>query len=241
MKIFMSFIFMCSAALAAPVVETRIGLFYEIGKKTDNYLFKQETKLTIADDLNRKTEATIVDPTGKLLMRETSTIKDGLIVDQVMEQLQINEKYTLQVNDGKVTFKTFDIKDPANPKLTEENTVKVPKNFFTGPSLEVFLKKNLDQIKAKKEQQVEFGIFELQKAMSFDVEQTKKIFADVPDLIPVKMELSSLLSVFVDPLLLEIDPQTAMMKRYRGRTPVRSMKNGKLVPFDGDIYYEIKK
>lgn len=224
--------------------EKRIGLYYEIGatnRKDDNYLFKQVTDVIIIDSLNRSTVATIVDPSGKILMRETATIKDGVVTEQVMEQLQIHEKYTLNTNDGKVTFKTFNIKNPEKPILVEENTVKKTDLFLTGPGIEVTLLKNLDRIKAQKKIKVDFGIFELQKAMSFEVKPTQKIFKDNPSLIPLKMELSSFLSVFIDPLLLEVDPNTAMLARYRGRTPVRISKKGQLVPFDGDIYYEIQK
>lgn len=226
---------------AAPVVETRVGLFYEVGKKTEKHLFKQETKVTITDNLNRTTDSTIWDAEGKVLMRETATIKDGVVTSQVMEQLQIGEKYVLTVKDNKVKFETFSMKDPKNPKLEDSNDVKLSSKFFTGPGLEVFLKNNLDQLKSQKKVQVDFGIFEFQKAIAFDVKQTKKIFKDRPELIPLKMELSSLLSLFIDPLLFEIDPDTAMLVRYRGRTPVRYLKSGKLEPFDGDIYYELKK
>lgn len=239
-----SFLFTTLFALvlnAAPTVETRVGLFYEVGQKSDKHLFKQETVVTITDALNRTSDSTISDAAGKVLMRETATIKDGVVISQVMEQLQIFEKYVLNVKDKKIQFETFSTKDPQNPKLLDSTTVKLTDRFFTGPGLEVFLKKNLDQLKAKKKINLDFGIFELQKAISFDVKATPKIFKDKPELIPLKMELSSLLSLFIDPLLIEIDPETAMLTHYRGRTPVRYMKKGKLEPFDGDIYYELKK
>ncbi|MES2801899.1 MAG: hypothetical protein V4654_05360 [Bdellovibrionota bacterium] len=242
MKSFLLTFLLAGSLSAAPLIETRVGLFYEIGKKTEKHLFKQETTVTITDNLNRTSDSTIWDDQGKVLMRETATIKDGVVTSQVMEQLQINEKYVLSINkDGKVVFETFSTKDPKNPKLEDSNSIKLSENFFTGPGLEVFLKKNLDQLKSQKKVKVDFGIFEFQKAISFDVKQTHKIFKDRPELIPLKMQLSSLLSLFIDPLLFEIDPETAMLARYRGRTPVRLMKNGKLEPFDGDIYYELKK
>lgn len=87
--------------------QTRIGLFYEIGTKSEKYLFKQETKVDIADDLNRKTDSTIWDYDGKVLMRETAMIKDGVVVEQTMEQLQISEKYVLTVKDGNVKNETL--------------------------------------------------------------------------------------------------------------------------------------
>lgn len=239
MKLF--FLVFTFSIFAQAESQVRVGYFYEIGKKTEKYLFKQETKVKMTDDLNRQTESTIWDAEGKVLMRETATIKDGVVISQVMEQLQIEEKYVLSVKDGQVTFETYSTKDSQKPKLTESSTEKIGAQFFTGPSLEVFLKKNLDQLKSQKKVKFDFGIFEFQKAISFEVKQTAKIFKDVPELLPLKMQLSSLLSVFVDPLLLEIDPQTAMLRRYRGRTPVRILEKGKLKPFDGDIYYELKK
>lgn len=241
MKYFLLITLFASILNAAPVTEVRVGLFYEVGKKTEKHLFKQETTVVITDALNRTSDSTIWDAEGKVLMRETATIKDGVVVSQVMEQLQINEKYVLNVKDGKAEFETYSTKDPKNPKLEDSNSAKLSERFFTGPGLEVFLMKNLDQLKSQKKVKVDFGIFEFQKAISFDVKQTAKIFKDRPELIPLKMELSSLLSLFIDPLLFEIDPNTAMLTHYRGRTPVRYLKKGKLEPFDGDIYYELKK
>ena len=241
MKYFLFTSLFVSVLNAAPTVEKRVGLFYEIGQKSEKHLFKQETTVTITDAMNRTSDSTIWDDQGKVLMRETATIKDGVVVTQVMEQLQINEKYVLNVVDGKVNFETYSTKDAKNPKLLDSNSVKLSDRFFTGPGLEVFLKKNLDQLKSQKKVKVDFGIFEFQKAISFDVKQSSKIFKDKPELIPLKMELSSMLSLFIDPLLFEIDPDTAMLTHYRGRTPVRYMKKGKLEPFDGDIYYELKK
>ena len=236
MKYFLLTLLLALTVQATPVTETRVGLFYEVGKKSEKYLFKQETKVIITDDSNRTTDSTIWDQDGKVLMRETATIKDGVVIAQVMEQLQINEKYVLNVKDGKVQFETY-----SNGKLKDSNSVKLSNNFYTGPSLEVFLKKNLDKLKSQEKVKFDFGIFEFQKAISFNIKQTEKIFKDRPELIPLKMELSSLLSIFVDPLLIEIDPDTARLTRYRGRTPVRILKKEKLEPFDGDIYYELKK
>ena len=156
-----------------------------------------------------------------------------------MDVFQINERYQLDVIDGKAQFKTFDIKDLKNPKLKSENEVKINDLFFTGPSLELFIKKNIVELK-KKTKKLEFGIFELEKPITFDVGPTKKMFKDSENLIPIKLEVNSFLfSLFAEPLFLEVDPDTAALKRYRGRTPVRIVKNKKLVPFDGDIYYEI--
>lgn len=239
-KLFFIFI-ICAGFFARGETQVRIGLFYEVGKKTEKYLFKQETKVTITDPVNRSSVSTIWDDQGQELMRETAEIKNGLVVSQVMEQLQIKEKYVLKVENNKATFETFSTQIPEKPKLLETKTVKIGAQFYTGPSLEVLLLKNLDNLQSAKKIKFDFGIFELQKAISFDVKKTEKQFTGEQQLIPLKMELSSLLSLFVDSLYLEVDPDTGMLRRYRGRTPVRIAKNGRLEPFDGDIYYELKK
>lgn len=221
--------------------QTRIGLFYEIGKKNENYIFKQETKVKIESDDDRTTEAIIWDAQGNVLMREFATVRGGITVSQTVEQLQINEKYTLAV-DGKIAiFRTFDTKNKNDHRLIEQAERKIDGQFITGPSLEIFIKKHLDKIKNNDVLQVNFGIFEIQKALSFEVRKIDKVFGDLPSVVPVKMKLDSLFSLFVDPLLFEVDADTAVLHRYRGRTPVRVLKKGKLVPFDGDIYYEVQK
>lgn len=150
MKALLLAVLLISSLNASAETQVRVGLFYDIGKKAEQYLYKQETKVEISDALNRTTESTIWNFDGVVLMREKATIKDGLIVVQVMEQLQINEKYVLNVKDGKAIFETFDTKNVAAPKLLESKSVKLSDNHFTGPSLEVFLKKNLDKLKSQK-------------------------------------------------------------------------------------------
>ncbi len=219
--------------------QKRVGLFYPIGEKNEKHLFKQVSEIDIKDDLNRETFSEIFDADGVLLLRETASVVNGQIKTQTMDVFQINERYQLDVVDGKAQFKTFDIKDIKNPKLKSENKVKINDLFFTGPSLELFIKKNISELK-KKTKKLEFGIFELEKPITFDVGPTKKMFKDSENLIPIILEVNSFLfSLFAEPLFLEVDPDTAALKRYRGRTPVRIVKNKKLIPFDGDIYYEI--
>lgn len=224
---------------AAEAKQKRVGLFYPVGEKNEKYLFKQVSEIDIKDDLNRNTFSEIFDAEGVLLLRETASVVNGQIKNQTMDAFQINERYQLDVVDGRAQFKTFDIKDIKNPKLKSENKVKINDLFFTGPSLELFIKKNIADLK-NKTKKFEFGIFELEKPITFDLSPTQKIFKDADNLVSLKLEVNSFLfSLFADPLFLEVDPDTAAMKRYRGRTPVRIMKNKKLVPFDGDIYYEI--
>lgn len=225
--------------ILAEAKQKRVGLFYPIGEKNEKYLFKQVSEIEIKDDLNRNTFSEILDADGKVLLRETASVVNGQIKNQTMDVFQIDERYQLDVVDGRAQFKTFDIKDVKNPKLKSENRVKINDLFYTGPSLELFIKKHIIDSK-NKNKKFEFGIFELEKPITFDLGPTKKIFKDADDLMPLKLEVNSFLfSLFADPLYLEVDPKTAAMKRYRGRTPVRIMKNNKLVPFDGDIYYEI--
>ncbi len=238
-KIFLLIVSGFFVAFATEAKQKRVGLFYPIGEKNEKYLFKQVSEIDIKDNLNRETFSEIFDANGVLLLRETASVMNGQIKNQTMDVFQINERYQLDVVDGRAQFKTFDITDIKNPKLKSENNVKINDLFFTGPSLELFIKKNMSVIK-NKTKKLEFGIFELEKTITFDVGPTKKMFKDADSLIPIKLEVNSFLfSLFADPLFLEVDPDTAALKRYRGRTPVRIMKNKKLVPFDGDIYYEI--
>ncbi len=238
-KIFLLIISGFFVAFAAEAKQKRVGLFYPIGEKNEKYLFKQVSEIDIKDNLNRETFSEIFDANGVLLLRETASVMNGQIKNQTMDVFQINERYQLDVVDGRAQFKTFDITDIKNPKLKSENNVKINDLFFTGPSLELFIKKNMSVIK-NKAKKLEFGIFELEKTITFDLGPTKKVFKDTDNLVSLKLEVNSFLfSLFADPLFLEVDPDTAALKRYRGRTPVRIMKNKKLVPFDGDIYYEI--
>ena len=150
MKIILFIFFLSAGLFAHGETQVRIGLFYEVGKKSEKYLFKQETKVTITDPANRSSVSTIWNYEGQELMRETAEIKNGLVVSQVMEQLQIKEKYVLKVENNQATFETFSTQVADKPKLLETKTVKIGDQFYTGPSLEVLLLKNLDILKSLK-------------------------------------------------------------------------------------------
>ena len=126
--------------LAEAYTQYRTGLYYKIGEKSATPLFRQETKLEITDDLNRTSFAEIFDAGNKVQLRDIAEVKNGLITIQVLEQLQIQERYELEVKGHSATFKTFSTKEsPA--RLLEQKTIVVGDEFFTGPSLEVFFKK----------------------------------------------------------------------------------------------------
>jgi len=240
----MLILFLCFSNLAQAVeIQNRVGEFFKINEKTEHPLFIQKTKLSIKDDLNRETESEIFDSSGKVIMKETAIIENGLVKKQVMDQFQINERYELSSENNQIVFKTFKISTDRQYKLVDENSVLPRESYYTGPSLEIFLKKYISDFNKNKKMITNFGIFELLKFLEFNLKKIEPIFKSEKQqgVLPLEMKVDSFLfSLFADSLFLEIDEKTGRLLRYRGRTPVRILEKGQFVPFDADIYYELK-
>lgn len=225
--------------LIYPVVVKTVGDYYLVGKKEGKPLFVQTSEVTKTSETSRTTKSFVVDADGKVAVTEEATVVDGMIVSQVMDQLQINERYTLEIKDKQITMKSFAI-EGTTYKLKEDKSFPLTAEFVTGPSIETKLAQNrgvfnLENKKGKIN--VEFGIFEVMKPIDFTMKRTKTIFDE--KLVAVAIEINSFwLSPFVDSLHAEYDPKTFTMLRYRGRTPVRILKNKKWANFDADIYFQ---
>lgn len=221
------------------------GKFFKIGEISENPIYIQTTQVTFKKDEKTST-AEIKDSTGQVVMTETATVVGGQVVKQVMTQLQINEKYELQIDTDNETyvFKTYNIEKKDQAILISENKIKINKPFYTGPSMIDFLILNKNKLKEGSSSIMSFGIFELQKLIDFSIQKTKSPFTqDQPNLFSLKMKIDNVLfSFFVDPLFFDIQPESGRIVRYRGRTPVRlKNKSGDYKPFDADIYYEYKE
>lgn len=239
MKHYFSLIFfvLWGLGVSAQTIQKRTAKFYNIGTSSGPATFDLEMTVTIQDALNRKTDGFIKDQKGQIALKEKSETKDGIILSQTVEQHQINEKYELTREGRKYSLKSYKLKEGT---LIDENSFEADE-IVTGPSLEVHLQKNSEKLKTQNKLFLEFGIFELLKGLNFVVKKTEKIFKDENTNLALQLMVKSMfLSMFADPLYIEVDPVNFALKKYRGRTPVRILKNGKFVPYDADIYYEVK-
>lgn len=232
-KIFFLSILFCSLGSQA-VQEIRVGKIFLLGQTAGEPLFIERSEFNKTSDLDMTTSATITDADGKVVMRETSRIEAGIVVEQTMDQLQINESYELIRKEDKIFFKTYKIKD-GERKLDEENSEKLPSHFVTGPGTGGFLKSKSEELLNGKTVKAQFGIFELGKTIGFSF---RKLSEKEDPILKIKMKVSNfLVAILVDPIEMELNPYTFQIQKYRGRTPVRIKDDNGWKPLDAEIHY----
>jgi hypothetical protein len=228
--------FILPASSAEAAQSDRTADFFPVGKTTGTPLFVQSYHFDESPDGVIKSISDIKDETGKVLMTEVATFKGDRILSQNIEQLQIDEAYELVVKEQTVTFKTFKIKGGKHVSNGEDKTEKYTDAFVTGPVWQAYIQKHWDKIMAGKKVPMDFGIFELEKSVAFNLYKQ----SDSGETKKIRMKIAnSIYSFFVDPIDMEFDKNKILI-RYIGRTPLRTMVNGKLKPFDGEILYHDK-
>lgn len=220
--------------VSAAEIVNRVGKIYPLKGATEQPIFVQKIRLEQVDSKTRKSISTIENPEGEIVMKESAVMVDGVVVEQTMEQLQIQERYELRTVDGKVQYKTFNTAD--SNKLTSDKSEKLKKDFLTGPATDLFLKsKSADLLKGKTVTG-NFGVFEVGRSVEFDFIPAKKQTPETG--LKLKMKPASFfISVFVDAMDVELEPETYRLKRFQGRTPVRLKVGNSWKPLDAIIHY----
>lgn len=225
---------------AHAIAEDRRGEIYALGKTDGEPLYYQDIHIDDLGGGRRQGTATVRDAkSGEILIKEKAVMNGTAIISQEVEQLQVGEVYQLDVKDGEVHFRTYDVVDGVRKLKDKETSVKAAENFITGPATEAFLQKHYDELKEGKSVEALFGVFEAGKGIDF---KFRKI-ASTDDTLTVKMRPSNFfISLMVSTIEIQLSQKDHMMVHYRGRTPVRLKDSrGKWKPMEGEINYKVVK
>lgn len=215
--------------------ETLKASIFEIGKTSGTPRFIQESERRRTADLIQWS-STIKTSNGELVMTEKAAFRaDGVIQHHYIEQLQINEAYELNVRNSMVKFTTYKLNQGIKGStVSESSELTKPNSFIMGPTTEIFLTQNLENLGAGETIKADFGIFELSKFIRFKFYKTSQ--AD--ELLIFHMKPSNIFfSALVDPIVIWFDPNRKRISRLKGRTPLREKINEKWKPFDAEIIY----
>jgi hypothetical protein len=238
-KIFLVTLLIFSAHTASAETENRVARLYaEDGPAEGAPLFTQKIhRETDAKGL-RVSDSTIADDSGAIVMTEHALLEGTRIVAQDIEQRQVGEAYTLEVKDGKATFKTFALKE-GKRTLKSEKASMVTSDFVTGPSVEPYLKQKLSGKTDAAAVPADFGVFEIERSVPFEF--IRKGMIEGGKALKVRLQPASVwVSMIVAPIDLEVDAKTFVLRRYKGRTPLKRKINGNWKSFDSLIVYSDK-
>jgi hypothetical protein len=230
MKTILIALLLASSAFA----EQRTASIFDIGKTKEAARFNQVTVLEELGTGNKSWNTKVTDPKGQVVMTEVATMKDDRVVYQYVEYPLQNESFELSVDGDKATYNVYALVNGKKEKPKDSRTFKLDDNFIIGPMTEPYLIKNWNALMEGKTIEVEFGAFELQKAVSFEFKKLK-----VTDkTVEVEMKPSSFfIAKVVGPILMEFDKEKKRVIRFLGRTTLREQVNGRWKPYEAEILY----
>ena len=224
--------------VASAETEIITGKIFPLGGSLAQPLFVQTTEVKV-EGAYRRMNAVIKDANQNVVMTERAVFKDGILLEQDVEQKQIGERYELRVRDGQSHFKVFK-SDGKTEELEKDKKEKTPDVFLTGPGFEPFLRAQEKPLREGKRVSAQFGVLELARSVGFDFRSVGRGPAD--ENLKILMEPSSFwLSMLVSPIHMEIDQKTLRVLNFKGRTPLRVKNGKKWKPIDAEIHYTFEK
>ncbi len=233
-------IVLCSlifASNAAALTVERTGKMFEVGKTQDLPLFVHHEVIKTDLDGCKNLAATIKDQAGKIVMTEAARYCGLHMKSHRIEQLQISERYDFKIADSKAVMESTKVNADGSTELIDRRSTSEDQAFILGPVSIPYLQKNLDDLINDKVVRVDFGIYEIMKRIEFKFQKNQ---ID-ENYVAIQMRPSSFFfNLFVDPMDMKFDRKTKFLVWFKGRTAVKLNVNGKLKPFDSEIFYETK-
>lgn len=222
---------------AVAKADSQVAKYYDIGHSEGEPLFVQETHTTVAKDGEVDQDSVIKDAKGEIQMTEKIHFSGIEVRNHEIQNLQTNEVDRLKVVGHELTYQIYDLKD-GHETLKTTKTETVADGFVAGPVTVPYLASHWDELMAGKKLKTRFSIFEVEGTVGFSFRKTGTEKIKNTETVLIEMRPTNVIfDLLVEPILLAIDPTTKKILRYRGRTPIRKMKDGKGKPMDADIFY----
>ena len=241
MKIFMAAISFGIAFTAHS--EESIGKFFPIQKLSDSVseemspLFLLKTKSTAIADGKEDQDSVITDHDGKILLKEHAVYAGAKLASQEIEQMQTGESFKLVVANDEASFTAYKIKN-GERKIEFNKKEKIDGPLVTGPVVREFLREHWTELNEGKSLKVRFAVMERGETVGFTF---RKLPTSTEKDIVVELHPSNFfIKMMVDPIELTFNSKNKDLIRYKGRTPLKKMIEGKWTPIDSDIAYSQK-
>jgi len=220
--------------ICSAFAEQRKASIFDIDKTKEAPRFNQETTLVESGASDKSWNTKVTDQKGQVVMTEVATMKNDYVVYQYVEYPLQSESFELSVVGDKATYNVYALVNGAKGKPKDSRTFKMDDNFIIGPMTEPYLQKKWATLMEGKTIEVEFGAFELQKAVSFEFKKLK----ETDKTIEVVMKPSNfIIAKVVGPILMEMDKERKRVIRFVGRTTLREQVKGQWKPLEAEILY----
>ena len=228
MSFVFAFLFCSSQAMAAAFTSELFELHSDRAKK----LFTAELKEEAKDD-QRSEVIEYKDADGKVVYRETSTVKGSQIVKVEIEQKQINQTATVEIKDGKIFFsKTVEGK-------TKTDSEKLRDTFVMSGNFTHFIQDHWKDLAAGKAIEFRYGVWDRLETVGFELKKKGEEEKDGQKLIILKMKPSSfVIAALVNPLEMKITADGTKLIEMKGRVPPKQKVGDTYKDLDAEVVYK---
>lgn len=231
-----------STSLPATTTSQKIR-YYNQGN-LEKIIYEQNRTQTGDNALTFTQNSTLVDLSEPQtpLLKESVTVKDGELIEHVMEQLQINEVWELRVVENKLHYQIFKIVQGQKIPDDKEIVIVKPQNFINGPMIDLFVQKNWTELSTGQTLNLEFSVLEVSKPISFTLRKKGDGLRDQKKTLVLEMKpVSFVIRYLMDPIVMEFQLETKKLVYFKGRTPAKIKDGSKFKPFDAEILYSEMK
>lgn len=197
---------------AAKPVKFKGGKIFEMNSNKKQLLFTLKAELKKPQkDLNIFISSYIDSDKNEVLTEEAHFLKFDL-QKYIIDQKQLNEKYELQISEGKMHFMV------QKDGKTEVKTRDLPSNLVVGPSFVPFLQNNWSDIQAKKKVGAQLAVLDFMDTFSFEFQKIRDEKFEGASAVVVRMKPeSSLVSSVVRPVYFLVKSDGSKILELKGR------------------------
>lgn len=167
----------------------------------------------------------------ELLVEEEGHFENNILKKYSIHQLQQNKQGEILFNGDLILFKFTDSSNKS------KNATEVAKPSTMAPlALIKFIENNMEQLKKGATIPLRIAVWDRLETVGMELSLTKEAPYKTPNpTLLIKMKPSAfIIAQLVDPFFFEVDPQTNLVKRMRGRLPIKEkQKNNKWKDLDG--------
>ncbi len=232
--VILAFLFTASAMVCPLKAQANFTAdLYEQGSNKAKLLFTQEAITTVTDGLETL-KMTYKDPSGNVVIDQTTTLKEGQVIRDEIIQKQVNETGLIEVIGDQVKFTKT-----ANGKTSTE-TEKKKSTFVVSANFARFVHSKWSDVMAGKSVEFRYGVWRRQETVGFEVKKTGTGSHEGTEYVTVTMKPSSfVIAAIVDPIEFKFSTDGSKLFYMNGRVPPMMKKGDKWADLDAEVFYGV--
>jgi len=181
-----------------------------------------------------KAEAQFTEPTGEVIVSETSEREGTKLKHYEMDHKQTGRKGSIVVDGKKVIFNFEE-----NGKKKSEEKEDLKDNFVVGHTLVVYVSSHWKEIMEGKTVDIRYGVWDRQETVGFSLFKVGEEKLNEKDVILLKFKPTSfIIAAIVDPVIFKFSTDGKELMGMVGRVAPKRKDGNKWKDLDAEVIYK---